>query len=76
MAEREAPEISLSQAARRLGLSWAAAWRLVLERRLDARQQPNGRWLVREASLEAYLRDRGVHAADGHNRRATPMKGH
>jgi hypothetical protein len=60
MTRIDANDIPLSQAARRLGLSWAAAWRLVLERELDAHQRANGRWFVQRDSLDAYVRGRAA----------------
>ena len=37
--------LPLSQAAHQLGLSWAQAWRLVLQGELKGEQR-NGRWYV------------------------------
>lgn len=48
--------VPLSEAAHRLGLSWPAAWRLVLIGRLSG-GKANGRWFVRVASIEE-ARDR------------------
>jgi molybdenum-dependent DNA-binding transcriptional regulator ModE len=44
------PTISLPAAARRLGISWAVAWRKVLTGQLEG-QQVNGRWRVSERSV-------------------------
>ena len=49
-------EIRLSEAARRLGVDWATAWKLVLKRKLDAQQRANGRWYVQAASVETFAR--------------------
>jgi hypothetical protein len=73
--EMDGSNLPLSQAARRLGLSWAAAWRLVLERKLEAEQQPNGRWLVRAKSVEAYLREHPVLRTDGRRGGVVPETG-
>ncbi len=43
--------IPLAQAARRLRLSWAAMYRLVLTGRVGA-EQHNGRWYCDEASVQ------------------------
>jgi hypothetical protein len=51
-------EITLPAAARRLGQSWPRTWRQVLTGELEGRQDTNGKWLVREASVEQLLRER------------------
>lgn len=48
---KEAGEMSLAEAARALGgLSWPQVYRLILTKRLDARQV-RGRWLVQSESV-------------------------
>jgi hypothetical protein len=49
-------EISLSQAALRIGKPWPVAHRLMLSGELGpARQNESGRWLVTVAGVDAYL---------------------
>lgn len=48
-------EISLPQAALRLGLPWHAAHKLLLRGKLGAARQIVGRWVVPAAGVEAYL---------------------
>ena len=48
-----AKEVPLSVAAHRLGLSWAATWKLVLTGELIARRA-DARWLVEETSVATY----------------------
>jgi hypothetical protein len=48
-------EISLPQAAVRLGLPWHAAHKLALRGVLGPVRQVAGRWLITEAGLESYL---------------------
>ena len=43
-------EITLSDAAQRLGISWARAWRLLLTGELEGRKS-QGRWYVSERTL-------------------------
>jgi hypothetical protein len=74
MSRIDANEIPLSQAARRLGLSWAAAWRLVLERELDAHQRPNGRWFVQKDSVDAYVSRQSLKSS--HGRQSPAPMGH
>lgn len=50
----EPQEISLSEAALHLGISWNQAWRLVLKKRIAGRKA-EGRWFV---SLESVVRER------------------
>lgn len=53
-------EITLSDAAHELGLSWAATWRLVLTGVLDGRRDASsGRWRVRRSSVQRAKRARG-----------------
>jgi hypothetical protein len=47
-------DVPLSVAAHRLGVSWAAAWKLVLTGDLDG-ERVGGRWVVSSASVDAYL---------------------
>lgn len=49
----DATEVTLTEAAHSLGVSWAAAWKLVLTRDLSGRKAGN-RWLVSKKSIEAY----------------------
>jgi excisionase family DNA binding protein len=51
------PEVPLSEAAHRIGVSWHTAYRLVLIRTLEARLV-GGRWLVNASSLNAFLKER------------------
>jgi hypothetical protein len=44
-------EIPLSEAARRLGISWHQAWRLLLVGALKGRKE-GGRWVVEDSSVE------------------------
>lgn len=56
-------EISLSDAAGQLGISWFRAWTMVLKQELKGRQLPNGRYAVREDSVakaKAILAQRGA----------------
>ena len=46
----EKGETTLSDAAQRLGISWARAWRLVLTGELEGRKR-QGRWYVSERTL-------------------------
>lgn len=49
-------DISLSQAALRIGKPWPVANRLMLSGELGpARQNSSGRWLVTESGVEAYV---------------------
>jgi len=50
MQTTESSEVPLPLAAQRLGMSWAAAWKLVLTGELIARRV-NARWLVDERSI-------------------------
>ncbi|MBA2458905.1 MAG: helix-turn-helix domain-containing protein [Gemmatimonadales bacterium] len=51
--------ISLPEAARELGVTWATAWNALLRGRLDG--QKRGRvWVVRCSSVERYRRLRSV----------------
>jgi hypothetical protein len=43
-------EISLTDAAQRLGISWGRAWRLILTGKL-AGEKREGRWFVNELSV-------------------------
>jgi hypothetical protein len=54
-------EIPLALAAQGAGLSWSQAWRLVLRGELEGRKV-RGRWVVRRASLEKWLRDQACAA--------------
>ncbi len=47
-------EISLPDAALRLGLPWHAAYKLALGGALGPVRQVAGRWVVTEAGVEAY----------------------
>jgi hypothetical protein len=49
MASRN--DVSLPVAARTIGISWAAAWRLLLTGKLDG-YQVHGRWRITVASVE------------------------
>jgi hypothetical protein len=55
MTERDQREVTLSEAARKLGMSWQRAWRLMLIGELAGRRE-NGRWFVTCASVERVLR--------------------
>jgi len=55
---REPTWIPLPDAAQRLGLSWAQAWRLVLRGDLKGEQRGSARWWVSVASLEKYEQSR------------------
>jgi hypothetical protein len=44
-------EISLTDAAQRLGISWGRAWRLILTGKI-AGVKREGRWFVNELSVE------------------------
>ena len=46
----EFSEISLTDAAQRLGISWGRAWRLLLTGKLSGTKR-EGRWFVREISV-------------------------
>jgi hypothetical protein len=45
-------DITLPQAAREIGISWASAWRLLLTGRLEGRLL-HGRWIVTRSSLDS-----------------------
>ena len=51
MPTTTAVEIPLADAAMRLGVSWSAAWRLLLTGKLQGRKE-GGRWIVDADSLE------------------------
>ena len=56
-------EVSLPQAAARLGVSWPIAYSLAMRGELGkARQGDNGRWLVPEDGVAAYLLEHGSRA--------------
>jgi hypothetical protein len=46
----EFSEISLTDAAQRLGISWGRAWRLLLTGKLSGAKR-DGRWFVSEVSV-------------------------
>ena len=46
-------QLTLTDAAKQLGISWHRAWRLALTGDLDA-QREGGRWYVTVASVEKY----------------------
>lgn len=60
-------EMTLAQAARVLGLSWAQTYRLLLLGRLEARQDHRGHWQVAAASVRRYQarRERAAPASVG-----------
>jgi hypothetical protein len=51
-------EITLSDAAQRLSISWGRAWRLVLMGELRGTKR-DGRWMVCESSVAGLLDDNG-----------------
>ncbi len=51
-------EISLVRAAHLLHVSWAVAYRMLLEGELEGRQGDNGRWYVTRDSLQRISRER------------------
>jgi hypothetical protein len=55
---RQIEEVSLAQAAQRLGVSWHRAYRLALTGKLEARLIA-GRWLVTSASVDRALKGIG-----------------
>ncbi len=52
---RSDSEVALAHAAHAIGISWHRAYRLVLTGALEARFVA-GRWLVKGASLDTYLK--------------------
>lgn len=62
--------IPLSQAAQRLGLSWAQTWRLVLIGRLEG-VKDKGRWKVQSHSVALFEQD-AVSKAQGPAHRKAP----
>ena len=58
LKHNEETEVTLSDAAHQLGLSWAATWRLVLIGALDGRRdRVSGRWRVQRSSVERVKRE-------------------
>lgn len=55
MLETQVEPVPLAQAAKRLGLSWGQAWRLLLTGRLCG-EKVSGRWFVTGESVDAYAR--------------------
>jgi hypothetical protein len=53
MDAQHSEELSLAEAALRLGLSWQRAWRLVLTGEIVGRKH-EGRWVVNADSVERY----------------------
>jgi hypothetical protein len=53
MEAQHLEELSLAEAALRLGLSWQRAWRLVLTGEIVGRKR-DGRWVVDSESVERY----------------------
>lgn len=51
--------VPLSTAARRLRLSWASAYRLILMGQLDG-QLINGRWQISQESLDRVVKERSA----------------
>ena len=51
--EADGATMTLPAAAKVLGISWGRAWRLALMRKLDARQDARGRYLVTAESVRA-----------------------
>lgn len=52
-----AKQISLVDAALRLGLAYQVVMRLVITRRLDGGRDANGRWFVVEKSIAQFVAD-------------------
>jgi hypothetical protein len=48
-------EITIPQAAHRIGRAWRATWKLALRGQLGPARQIAGRWLVTEQGVAAYL---------------------
>ena len=58
------PDLTMTQAARRLGISRQSVWWLIGAKRLPARQvtvqgQPRPLWLIAAADVTEYARQRG-----------------
>lgn len=65
----ESFEISLTDAAQRLGISWGRAWRLILTGKLSGVKR-EGRWFVAEQSvavMESSQSVSGQRAPRGHD---------
>lgn len=59
-------ETTLSEAAHELGLSWAAAWRLMLTGKLRGRREStSGRWKVVRASVEELKQRQAAERCEG-----------
>jgi hypothetical protein len=54
MAKSRGDEVTVLETARRLGRRLDSTYRLVWERRLTARKDTAGKWLVSVASIESY----------------------
>jgi excisionase family DNA binding protein len=54
MTRGRTTEATVREAARLLGTRLDSTYRLVWERRLTARKDTTGRWLISAASIEAY----------------------
>ena len=54
----QAQEIGISAAARTLNVTLDAIYRLIWAGRLDAKKNPDGKWMVQRAAIERRLKER------------------
>jgi len=68
-------ELTTSQAVRTYSMHPVTVLRLILTGKLEARKDPNGRWLIRHESLEQWNRQRGRRALTGKETSAATAQG-